>query len=424
MFRLDSRPSSASTTITIIAAALMAVGVVMVFSASASLTAPPPTQNLMANSSFRQAMFTFAALVTMLMVGLCPFESWRLRSASQGDGRGEGWSANGRLSWFQPAVLLALVTMALLVAVLVPGIGEERNGARRWISLGPSALGLGFQPSELAKLSLVVLLAAIAGHMGEGIRRFWTGLLPLILLLGIICGLVGIEDFGTAALLALVGGCMLVGAGAKVWHMMLVCLPGMAGLVYLITARQYRMTRLLAFLDPFADAQGAGYHQVQSLITIASGDWWGRGLGAGIQKYGYLPESRSDFIFAVICEELGIIGGVAILALFAILLWNGRIAMLRASSEFGRLIALGATLTIGFQAAMNVAVVTVSVPTKGIGLPFVSAGGSGVILFAVLVGLLVNVARNRGDESIVAPALARPHTALDLGLPFRGTLAH
>ncbi|HKQ47511.1 MAG TPA: putative peptidoglycan glycosyltransferase FtsW [Phycisphaerae bacterium] len=415
MFRLDSRPSPASTTITILAAALMAVGVVMVFSASASLTAPPPTQNVLANSSFRQAMFTFAALVTMLMVGLCPYESWRLRCAESG---------TNRLSWFQPSVLLALVAIALLVAVLIPGIGEERNGARRWISLGPSALGLGFQPSELAKLSLVVLLAAVAGHIGEGIRRFWTGLLPLILLLGIVCGLVGIEDFGTAALLAVVGGCMLVGAGAKIWHMFLVCLPGVAGLVYLVVSKPYRVTRVLSFLDPYADPQGAGYHQVQSLITIASGDWWGRGLGAGIQKYGYLPESRSDFIFAVICEELGIIGGVAVLALFAILLWNGRIAMLRASSEFGRLIALGATLTIGFQAAMNVAVVTVSVPTKGIGLPFVSAGGSGVILFAVLVGLLVNVARNRGDVAVTAPALSRPPTALELGLPFHGTLAH
>lgn len=435
---LDSKPSSASTTITIVAAALMGLGVVMVFSASASLTAPPPTENLLANPSFRQAMFTFAALVTMLMIGLCPYDSWRLRSSPsplEREGQGEGPTTNGSsLSWYQPTVFLALITVALLAAVLVPGIGEERNGARRWINLGPSALGLGFQPSELAKLSLVVLLAAVAGRMGEHIRRFWTGLLPLILMLGIVAGLVGIEDFGTAALLALVGGCMLLGAGAKIWHLIIVCLPGLAGLVYLITARQYRMTRLLAFLDPFADAQGTGYHQVQSLITIASGDWWGRGLGAGIQKYGYLPESRSDFIFAVICEELGIIGGVAVLGLFAILLWNGRIAMLRASSEFGRLIALGATLTIGFQAAMNVAVVTVSVPTKGIGLPFVSAGGSGVILFAALVGLLVNVARNRATVSIASPADARPRAALDLGppqriapvadLPFGGTLAH
>lgn len=426
MFRLDSKPSSASTTITIVAAALMGLGVVMVFSASASLTAPPPTQNLLANPSFRQAMFTFAALVTMLMIGLCPYESWRLRSTSA-HSQGEGPTTNGKsLSWFQPSIILALITIALLAAVLVPGIGEERNGARRWLNLGPSALGLGFQPSELAKLSLVVLLAAIAGHMGDRIRKFWTGLLPLILLLGIVCGLVGIEDFGTAALLALVGACMLLGAGAKIWHMVLFCLPGLAGLAYLVISKPYRVTRVLSFLDPYADPQGAGYHQVQSLITIASGDWWGRGLGAGIQKYGYLPESRSDFIFAVICEELGIIGGVAVLGLFAILLWNGRKAMLRANTDFGRLIALGATLTIGFQAAMNVAVVTVSVPTKGIGLPFVSAGGSGVILFSMLVGLLVNVARSRPTTGLAAEALPAtgPRAAFDLALPFGKTLAH
>ncbi len=418
MFRLDSKPSSASTTITIVAAALMGLGVVMVFSASASLTAPPPTQNLLANPSFRQAMFTFAALVTMLMIGLCPYESWRLRSVDRSD--------SSSLSWFQPAIFLALITVALLAAVLVPGIGEERNGARRWLNLGPSALGLGFQPSELAKLSLVILLAAIAGHMGDRIRKFWTGLLPLILILGIVCGLVGIEDFGTAALLALVGACMLLGAGAKIWHMILVCMPGVAGLAYLVISKPYRVTRVLSFLDPYADPQGAGYHQVQSLITIASGDWWGRGLGAGIQKYGYLPESRSDFIFAVICEELGIIGGVAVLGLFAILLWNGRKAMLRATTEFGRLIALGATLTIGFQAAMNVAVVTVSVPTKGIGLPFVSAGGSGVILFSMLVGLLVNVARSRPGVGLAAETRieSSPRAGFDLGLPFGKSLAH
>ncbi len=394
MIRLDSRPSTCSTTITITASALLGLGVVMVFSASASLTSPPITQDIFKNPSVRQTMFTFVALVAMLMVGLCPYDSWRIR--------------RGR--WVQPAVVLMLMTFVLLALVLVPGIGETRKGAQRWLPLGPSALGLGFQPSEIAKVSVVVFLAAYCAWLGERLRAFWTGYLPVMLMLGGYVALVGIEDFGTAALIGVVGIGIILASGARLWHLFMTSLPALAGAGYLITAKQYRVTRLMSFLDPYADPQGAGYHQIQSLITIASGNWWGRGLGEGIQKYGYLPEGRTDFIFAVICEELGIIGGIAVIALFAILLWQGKRAMVAAPNEFGRLLALGATLTIGFQAAMNIAVVTVSVPTKGISLPFVSAGGTGVIFFSILVGMLVNVARHRQPgwatdrEEIATPA--------------------
>ena len=372
-----TRASSTSTTISVLAGALIALGVVMVFSAAAGLNSPPLTQNILKNPSFRQALFSIAGLITLLAVGLCPYESLRIRPGS----------------WFQPAVILLIMVIGLCAAVLV--VGEQRNGARRWLSLGSSSMGLGFQPSELAKLAVVVFFAARCARLGERIRKFWFGLLPMILILGVIAALVGKEDFGTAALLLAVGFCMLLGAGARLWHIGLLSLPALAGAAYLVIAEPYRVQRVLSFLDPMADPQGKGYHQIQSLITIASGGWWGRGLGAGIQKYGYLPEGRTDFIFAVICEELGIVGGSLVIALFAILVWQGRKAMIRADSEMGRLIALGATLTIGLQAAMNIAVVTVSVPTKGIGLPLVSAGGTGVIFFSVLVGLLVNVARHR-----------------------------
>ncbi|MCG8406646.1 MAG: putative lipid II flippase FtsW [Phycisphaerales bacterium] len=351
----------------------------MVFSASASLTAPAITERPLQNSSVRQAAYTFVAMVALLMVGLCPYESWRIRGKSL----------------VQPSIFLLLLTIGLLAVVLVPGIGEERNGARRWLSLGPMAMGLGFQPSEVAKLALTVFLAAFCSHWGERMRRFWTGFLPAIVILGIVVGLVGVEDFGTGALLALVGGCVLLGAGARIWHLMLAALPAVGGLVYLIILKPYRLERLVSFLNPEADPQGAGYHQIQSLLTIVSGGWWGRGLGAGIQKYGYLPEGRTDFIFALICEELGIIGGGAVITLFGVLLWQGKRAMDSSTTEFGRLLALGASLTISLQAAMNVAVVTVSIPTKGISLPLVSAGGTGVIFFSILVGLLVNVARAR-----------------------------
>jgi cell division protein FtsW len=394
MANLRSRPSTSSTMITIVASALLALGVVMVFSASASLTAPPITENVLKNSAVRQAMFTFAALLALLITGLCPFEFWRIRKGSI----------------FQPSIYLMVITLALLVLVLL--IGEERNGARRWLPLGPSSLGLGFQPSEVAKLATVIFFAAYAAYIGERIRKFWFGLLPALALIGVMGALIGKEDLGTAALLALVSGCILLAAGARLWHLILLSLPGIMGFVYLIKMEPYRMTRLTSFMDPYADPLGKGYHQIQSLITIASGGWWGRGLGCGIQKYGYLPEGRNDFIFSVICEELGIIGGMAVIALFAILLWHSRKAVVAATTDFGRLLALGAALTIGFQAAMNIAVVTVSIPTKGIALPLVSAGGSGVILLSILVGLLVNVARYHPvGEVSGAPAMARPARA-------------
>jgi cell division protein FtsW len=379
MQSLNSKPSFTSTSIAIACSALLALGMVMVFSASASLTSPPITHDILKNPSIRQALFSLIGLITLLMVGLCPYESWSIRK--------------GR--WWQPSIAFLLAVIALLAVVLVPGIGEERNGARRWLSLGPSSIGLGFQPSELAKVAVVIFVAGVCSHMGQRIRKFWTGLLPMLLLIAAVGALVGKEDLGTAALLVFVGGCILFASGARFWHLALLSLPLIVGLVYLIKAEPYRIERLLAFQHPDLDAQGRNYQPMQSLITIATGGWLGQGLGAGVQKYGYLPEGRSDFIFAVICEELGIVSGLGVIGLFGILIWQGRRAMLAASDEFGRLLALGITLTLGFQAAMNIAVVTVSVPTKGIGLPLVSAGGSGVIIFSFLMGVLVNVARCR-----------------------------
>jgi cell division protein FtsW len=382
-----TRPSSTSTGITLVAAALLAIGVIMVFSASASLTSPPITQNPLTNPSFRQALFAVVALVVLLLVGLIPYEWLRMRSGGA----------------FQPAMWLMFLAIGLLVAVTL--FGQSHKGATRWLSVG----GLSFQPSEVAKLAVVVFFSAYCSKLGERMTRFWTGLLPALLILGAVVALVGREDFGTAVLLLVVGGCILLAGGARIWHVCLLSLPALAGLVYLIWSKPNRVGRITAFLDLDADPQGVAYQAIQSLITIASGGWMGRGLGQGIQKYDYLPEAHNDFIFSVICEELGIVGGAAVILLFVVLVWQGRRAMLNASSEFGRLLALGATSVIGFQAAMNVAVVTVSVPTKGIGLPLVSAGGTGVVFLSIVMGLLVNVARVRVPvpSAIVQPGAER-----------------
>ncbi|HEY3242969.1 MAG TPA: FtsW/RodA/SpoVE family cell cycle protein, partial [Phycisphaerae bacterium] len=210
--------------------------------------------------------------------------------------------------------------------------------------------------------------------------------------IGICAGLVGIEDFGTAALLAAVGGLMLLAGGARLAHLALLALPGLAAFAYLLIAKPYRLERLTAFRNIWADPRGQGYHAIQSLATIASGGWFGRGLGNGVQKFGYLPEARTDFIFSVICEETGLFGAFVVMLLFAGLVWLGIACVRAAPTALGRLLALGITLLIGLQAAMNVAVVTVAAPTKGIALPLVSAGGSGILFLGAAIGLAASVA--------------------------------
>jgi len=379
------------------ATALLALGVVMVLSAAASLEHPSGPHawagrswgELWQDAAFRQLAFAFGGFVAMLVASVVPYRWWCL----------------GRRSSWQVAAAVMIVTLACLVAVLIPGVGVERRGARRWLAIGA---GLAFQPSEMAKLVLVLFMAAWFGRPGTDPKRFLRGLGPVLLAAGLCVGLVGIEDFGTALLLALVAGAILLVAGARLRHLLVLAVAGAGSMAALLFAQPYRIERLRHFFDDvWADPAGKGYQAVQSLCAIGAGGWFGKGLGAGMQKYGYLPESRTDFIFAIICEELGVVGGLAVLALFCVLLWNGQRAMARAQDAFGRLVAFGITMTIGLQAAMNVAVVTVSIPTKGIALPLVSSGGSGLLFVGAAVGILASVARY-GPQVVLAPAAPGP----------------
>jgi len=370
-----------------IAATLMAVGMIMTFSASARVVEPSPPPPIWASPSMRQLVFLLGGLLVMIAVSYVPYEIWRWRP--------------GRLA--QPSVVLFAASLVLLALVFVPGIGVERNGARRWVQFGPPQYGIGFQPSELTKLALVVLLCSWFTSRGQDrpvASRFVLGVVPACAIIGIAAGAVGCEDFGTAALLAAVGGMLFVAAGARIWHVLLLAAPAAMGLWFLIVREPYRLERLRMFRRIWDDPLGKGYQQVQSLCTIASGGWLGRGLGQGIQKYGYLPEARTDCIFAVICEELGMPGALLVIGLFLALLIQGRRVMLQCPDRLGRLLALGITLTLTLQAAMNIAVVTVSVPNKGIALPFVSAGGSGVLFLSAMVGVLANVARRSGTSGV------------------------
>jgi cell division protein FtsW len=359
-----------------ICTALMTVGLVMIASASASLDRPVLQLEFWRTPFGRQLVFVAAGFITIL-------------AAAALGRRAVNWN---RRTWAFVAALAFAVTTVTLVAVLVPGIGKEVNGARRWIPFGSDGLGLRLQPSEAAKLALVVILAVLLSRERHRVRSFWRTLLPCVAVIAVFVGLVGREDFGTAALLAVIGGSMLLVGGCRIYQLVLLTVPAIAAMVHLVVSHPYRIERLIAFRNIWADPQGIGYHPIQSLVTIASGGWFGRGLGVGVQKYGYLPESRTDFIFSVICEETGIIGGAVVILLFVVLLWLGGRAITHAPNPLARLIAFGVTVAITMQAVMNVAVVTVCMPTKGIALPFVSAGGSGIVFLGAAVGLLAAVA--------------------------------
>jgi cell division protein FtsW len=260
---------------------------------------------------------------------------------------------------------------------------------------------IGFEPSELAKWVLIVFIAAYAAHQSHQIRSFWRGFVPLIGVVGLTAALILKEDFGTAALMVGIAGMMMLMAGCRWWHLAILIPPALAVGYFAVWHVPYRRERFLIFLHPHMDPQGAGYNPIQSLLSFSSGGFWGKGLGNGVQKMGYLPEDSTDFIFSLIAEELGFMCCLLVISLYVTLVMVGWRIVHQADNMFTKLVAFGTTATIGLQAAMNVAVVTVTVPTKGIALPMISAGGTGWILTAGAVGLLMNVDRaNRAVRQV------------------------
>jgi cell division protein FtsW len=292
------------------------------------------------------------------------------------------------------------VAVILAVIVLVPGIGREVNGARRWLEVGP----LGFQPSEVAKWALVVFVAAACTWWATSLGNFWrlTGILSIV---GVLGGLILLEDLGTAVLMVAVAAGVLLAAGAKLWHMAVLGIPGAAIVAGGIAMEPYRIVRLQSFLDPFGDPGGSGYHVVQSMAAIAGGGVSGRGIGNGIQKYGYLPEDTTDFIFAIICEEVGMTGAILVIALFCALLVVGWTILRSTTVAHHRLLCLGVLLTIGLQALVNVLVVTGLAPTKGIALPLISSGGTGWLMTAFALGWIRAIDR-KSAQPLQPPLLA------------------
>jgi len=296
------------------------------------------------------------------------------------------------------SVPILLLTLGALMAVFIPGLGLERHGASRWLALGPLPP---VQPSEFAKLSLVIYIAAWASAKGESIRRFSLGLLPFVIIVGVVGGLVMREpDLGTTVVILLIAGTIFFLSGAPLSHVALLALGGSLVTMALVFTSGYRMDRILAFLSPDADPQGAGFHIRQLLIALGSGGIGGLGFGASRQKFGYIPNSHTDGIFAIIGEEMGLIGALLILGLLAFLVQRGLRLVRRSPDPFGALLALGVTCWIAYQALINIGGITRSIPLTGIPLPFISYGGSALAALLAGVGVLLSVSRYAGEAYI------------------------
>lgn len=287
---------------------------------------------------------------------------------------------------------LAVVGFCLVAVLFSPPV----NNAHRWFSIG----GLGIQPSELAKLAAIFFIASMLERRMHRINELGYALLPIGLVVGVLVALILLEpDFGTSMSLALIAAVMVFAAGLSYMYVAIAGLMLLPLAGFIMMGAGYRRRRMLAFLNPWDDPLGDGFQLIQSLIAVGTGGVTGRGLMQGVQKLFYLPEPQSDFIYAVISEELGLIGATVVLACFCLITWRGLRIASRAPDSFGAFIALGLTTMIAVQALVNISVVLGMMPTKGIPLPFVSAGGSSLIINLLGMGVLLNVSRHASSEA-------------------------
>jgi cell division protein FtsW len=363
--------------LTICVMALLCLGVVMVQSAAMNVTGNVGWS--WTERGTRHVMFAVFAVAAFFIVGHIDYA--RLMRVAPG-------------LWRQPIVWMLLLAVFACLIVLVPGIGIERNGARRWLPLGP----LQVQASELAKWGVVLFMAWWLSQQPLDLDRLWPGFVLTLVPIAVICLLVVIQDLGTAALIGLCAMTMLIAGRIKLWHLAVMLPPALLAAGWFVMFEPYRLKRITAFLDPWAAPQGQGYHMIQSLLSFSTGGITGRGLGNGIQKLGYLPEDTTDFIFAVICEELGLFGALLTVALYLGILFVAWQAIKQKRDSFGRMLAFGIAAMIGLQAMINIAVATVSVPTKGLSLPLVSAGGSGLVITCAALGLLYSITRHEHPQ--------------------------
>ncbi len=325
----------------------------------------------------RQMIWSFIGLVVYLVAANVPLQVWQSKTFA-----------------------LYFFTIGALIAVLL--VGPSIAGARRWIRLG----GFSFQPSEIAKVAMVFVVADYMDRRQSRLKQFSKGLLPLLFLVGVLFALILVEpDLGTPVLMGLVLLALLILGGARWRHLLSMGIAVLPVLILAIIKVRYRLKRLFAYVDPWSDPQGTGYQLVQSLLAMGSGGIFGRGLGGSRIKISNLPDAHTDFVFSVIGEELGLLGTLTCVALFLFLcMWGLQVAK-RAPTCFSRLVAAGLSLTIGIQAVINMGVASGLFPTKGMPLPFLSFGGSSLVIIMMSIGLLANISR-QGKKELSLKAVA------------------
>ena len=348
----------------IILLVLLGIGLVCLFSASHVYASYYDGNSY--HYILRQGIFAAMGLVAMYLISLIDYHQWRKLSLP-----------------------LYIVSLVLLVIALVT---PSQNGVHRWVGVG----SMTFQPSDFAKFTLIVFLAQFISTNYQKMRQFKTFFLSLVII-GMVCGLVVIEPHLSGTMLILgIGLVMLFVGGARISHLLLICGAGVAVVLLAVFGLGYEADRISVWLDPlgvFAVDRDMAWQTVQSLYAIGSGGLMGLGIGNSRQKHLFLPEPQNDFIFAIICEELGLIGAVLIILLFALLVWRGVTISLRAPDKFGSLLAVGISAQIGIQVLLNIAVVTNSMPNTGIGLPFFSYGGTSMMMLLGEMGVLFSIAR-------------------------------
>ena len=352
---------------------LLSLGVIMVLSASAPSALSKTSKSY--TYFVRQFAFAVIGIGIMLFISKIDYRFYK------------------KYYW-----LVYAVSVLVLLLVLIPGLGREVNGATRWIGIP----GLGqFQPSEITKIGLIIFYAGYLSDHKSELKDFWRGFVkPLAFLLPPIAILYLVQNHLSVCLvIAAITAVMMLMAGCRLLHFIAAGLVGVAGIVIMLIKGQtsesssFRWDRIVTFFDPWSDATRTGYQMVQSLYAIGSGGLFGVGLGNSTQKYLYIPEPQNDFIFAIVAEELGFVGCVAIIALFGIFVWRGIVIAMKAPDMFGSLLAVGVTTLVAVQAIINIAVVTASIPTTGMALPFFSYGGTALVILLASVGILLNVSR-------------------------------
>jgi len=348
-----------------ITAVLVAIGIVMIYSASAIYAYEKFGDNLY----FLKKHLVYLTIGLVMMFAAMAVDISTLKNMAK------------------PVMAVSVV---LLAAVLIPHIGHETAGARRWFRMGP----INFQPSEFAKIAAIIYIADIMSRKKNVAKNLVTGYLPPAMVLACIVGLILLEpDLGTAVAIFVIGMIMLYVSGVRGFYIVASVLASLPLLFIMLFKVSYRKKRMLAFLNPWADKRGTGFQIIQSFIALGSGGLLGVGLGQSKQKLFYLPASHTDFIFSIIGEELGFVGTASVVILFILFVWQGMKVVFRAAGDFEGLVALGVVLLIALEAIINIGVTAGALPTKGLPLPFISYGGSALVFHLMAVGLLLNAAK-------------------------------